>query len=361
MVIYILYFIFLAILAIQYEFIPLKNNYLLCTIILLLALLAGLRGIDVSRDYYNYRYIFDNVYDLTANNPLSYLSIFEPGFFAIILFFRGIFEYNYVVAIMLFYAFTSVLLKVYAIKRLSINPYLTILFYFSYYFLVHEMTQVRIGLASGIFLIALIPFLKGKRIVFVGLILFASLFHYSAIFYLLLLLFNTNKFNRNLYTIVLILSLILAIIKLPLLNLLGNFDPSNLSDKLNNYVELTENGSVTVNVFNSLNICNILCCIFLLFFVNKETILNDNRLVLFLKCNILSIFLLSFLAGVPIFSFRFSELFGVAQIFLFTYLVRYLPLKKFNVLFLVLLAAFFFYVMGFYGNLLHPYQIVNFK
>lgn len=55
MVIYILYFIFLAILAIQYEFIPFKNNYLLLTVILMLALLAGLRGINVSKDYYSYR------------------------------------------------------------------------------------------------------------------------------------------------------------------------------------------------------------------------------------------------------------------------------------------------------------------
>jgi len=360
MVIYILYFIFLAILAIQYEFIPFKNDYLLIAIILLLALLAGLRGINVSRDYYNYRYIFDNVYDFTSNG-LNYLPVFEPGFIAIIFFFRAIFEYNYVVAIMLFYAFSSVSLKIYAINRLAINPYLTILFYFSYYFLVHEMTQIRIGLASGIFLISLIPFLKGKRITFTCLILLATILHYSAIFYLLLLFFNSTKFNKALYTFALLLSMIFAIVKLPLLSLLGNFNPSNISDKFNSYVELSENGSVTVNVFNSLNICNILCCAFLMFCVSKETIVSDGKLALFLKCNILSIFLLSFLVGVPVISLRFSELFGVAQIFLFPYLVRYLPAKKFSILILVLLAGFFFYVIGFYGGLLHPYQIANFK
>jgi hypothetical protein len=360
MVIYILYFIFLAILAIQYEFIPFKNKYLIFTVILLLALLAGLRGINVSKDYYSYSYIFENVYDLTENG-LDYLTVFEPGFIAIIIFFRAIFEYNYIVVIMLFYAFSSLLLKIYAINRLSINPYLAILFYFSYYFLIHEMTQIRIGLASGIFLISLIPFLKGKRITFVCLILLATLLHYSAIFYLLLLLFNTIKFNRSLYFFALILSIILAIVKLPLLNLLGNFDPANLSDKFNTYVELSESGSVTINVFNSLNICNILCCVYLIFFVSKETILGDSKLLLFLKCNILSIFLLSLLAGVPVVSLRFSQLFGITQIFLFTYLVKYLPAQKFNVLILVLLAGFFFYITGFYGNLLHPYQITNFK
>ena len=360
MVIYILYFIFLAILAIQYEFIPFKNNYLLVAVILLLSLLAGLRGIDVSRDYYNYRYIFDNVYNITGNGS-SYVAVFEPGFIATIIFFRTLFEDNYVVAIMLFYAFSAVSLKIYAVNRLSINPYLTILFYFSYYFLIHEMTQIRIGLASAIFLISLIPFLKGKRITFVCLILLATLFHYSAIFFLLLLLFNTTRFNKNLYFFALALAIVLAIIKLPLTNLLGNFDPSNISGKLNSYVEISESGSVTINVFNSLNICNILCCVYLLFFVSKEAIVSDSKLALFLKCNILSIFLLSFLAGVPAVSLRFNQLFGVAQIFLFPYLIRYLPAQKFNIFILVLLAGFFFYIAAFYGGLLHPYHMANFK
>ena len=361
MTVYILYFIFLAILAIQYEFIPFKNNVLLWFVIIALALLAGLRGADVSKDYYSYKYISDNIFDLTSTNDLSYFVAFEPGFIAIILLIRSIVASNYVVALMLFYAVTSISIKLYSIYRLSINPYLTILFYFSYYFLMQEMAQIRIGLASAIFLIALISLLKGKRWVYAGLIIFATFFHYSAIFYLLLLFFNTTKFNRNQYTAVLLLSIVLAFVKLPLLDILGNFDASDISNKFNNYVELSENGSLSINFFNSLNICNILCCIYLMYFINKETLLSDNRLILFLKCNILSIFLLGFLTGVPAVALRFSQLFGIVQIFLLTYLVKYLPAKKFNILILVALAGFFFYVIGIYGNLLTQYKIVNFK
>jgi len=260
---------------------------------------------------------------------------------------------------MLFYALSSLTLKVFTINRLSINPYLTLLFYFSYFFLLQEMTEIRIGLASAIFLISLISFLKGKRMVFVGLILLATCFHYSAIFYLTILLFNTAKFNRNLYVSLLVLSLIFGLIKLPLLNLLGNFDPSEISTKLNNYVELSQNGSIVINVFNSLNILNILSCVYLIFFINKETLIKDKRLIVFLKCNILSIFLLSFLSGAPAFSFRFSQIFSVAQIFLFTYLVKYLPAKKFNIFILVFLAGFIFYFTEFYGGLLNSYKIIN--
>jgi len=365
MLIYIIYFIFIAILAIQYEFTPFKNPYLLLTIAILLILLAGFRDIRVSRDYINYQYIFNTIYyikdNIYAGDKLSYLLAFEPGFLAIIFFFRKFFEFNYGLAIMLFYAASSILLKTYSINRFSINPYLTLLFYFSYFFLIQEMTQIRIGLASAIVLISFIPLLKGRRMAFVGIILLATCFHYSAIFYLAILLFNTNRFNRNLYIAILVLSLVLGLLKLPLLNLLGNFDPSNVSIKLNTYIELSENGSVTINVFNSLNICNILCCFYLLFAVNKDVLNKDKRLILFLKCNILSIFLLSFLSGAPAFSLRFSQLFSIAQIFVFPYLVKYLPAKKLNIFIVVLVAGLFFYVTQFYGKLLSPYKIINIK
>jgi hypothetical protein len=152
---------------------------------------------------------------------------------------------------------------------------------------------------------------------------------------------------------------VLGFVKLPLLNVFSSFDPSDVSSKLNSYVELSEN--VTINVFNSLNICNILCCFYLLFMVNKEILAADKRLILFLKCNIFSIFLLSFLSGAPAFSLRFSQLFSIAQIFVFPYLVKYLPVKKLNVFLLVLVAGLFFYVAQFYGHLLNPYKISTIK
>jgi hypothetical protein len=359
MLIYILFFILIAVLAIQYEFTPFQNNYLLFSLVILLSLLAGFQDLNVSKDYFNYQYAFDTVYYIT-NNPLFFLA-YEPGFIGIVVFFRTLFHSNYGVAIMLFYALSSLTIKFFSIKRLSINPYLSILFYYSYFFLFHEMTQIRIALASAFFLISLNSFLKGKKIIFIGWILFATCFHYSAFFYLLLLVFNTKKINKNLYFGVLLVSILLGLLRLPLLNLLGNFDASTFSGKLDNYIQMSENGSVPLNVFNSLNIINILCCFYLLFAVTKEEFQQDNKLILFFKCNILSIFLLSFLSGAAAFSMRFNQLFSIAQIFLFPYLIRYLPAKKFNVVIVVLIAGIFFYVIQIYGGLLNPYKIITLK
>ncbi len=360
MLIYVLYFIFLAILAIQYQFTPFKSNVLLIIIVILLAFLAGFQDISVSKDYLSYQYLFDNIHEMTADGFFYFLS-YEPGFAGIVIVIRKLFESDYGIAIMLFYALAALSLKVFTINRFSINPYLTLLFYFSYFFLLHEMTQIRISLAAGIFLISLIPFLNEKRIAFVGLILLATCFHYSAIFYLIILLFDNSKLDKKVYIGVLVCSILLGVIKLPVLYLLGNFDTSNISTKLTTYIEISENGSIAVNIFNSLNILNILCCFYYLFMVKKEILIQDQPLILFLKCNILSIFLFSLLAGAPAFAMRFNQLFGIAQIFLFTYLIRYLPFKKLNIFILVFIAGFFFYVMEIYGELLNPFKIIMIK
>ena len=358
MLIYILYFVFIAILAVQYEFIPFKNNYLLFAVALLLALLAGFRGIDVSKDYYNYQYSFDHLYEITGSNDLSYLLIFEPGYIAIVYFFRTLFESNYGITIMLFFAISSILIKTIVINRTSINPYLSLLFYYSYFFVFYEMAQIRFGLASAIFFMALPNLIQGKRKTYIFLILLATLFHYSAIFYLIVLIFTVKNFNKKLYFFVLGISILLAFVHLPLLNLLGDFNFSDMSGKFSNYVGASEN-EMAINVFSVFNICNILCCAYLIFLLNTETINKDRRLILFLKCNILSIFILSFLSSVPAIDLRFNQLFGIVQIFLFPYLVKYLPAKKYNIFIIILLAACFFYITVFYGHILNPYKIVH--
>lgn len=358
MIIYILYFIFFAILALEYEFRPFKSKFLLATVALLLVLLAGFRGVDVDKDYENYQLSFDLIYDI-ANDP-SFLSIYEPGFLGIVLLARYLFEQNYGLVIMAFIALMSVFLKVESIKRFPINPYLIILFYFSHYFILQEMTQIRIGIASAIFLISLPYYFKGNKALFVGLILLATAFHYTAICFLIVLLFNSDNFKYSIFFSMLALSLIFAFVKLPWLNFLRDFNTEDISGKLNNYTDLVEYGVIkSINVFNAINISNILCSVYLILFVPKSILITNKQLNFYLKCNILSIFLLSFLSGVPSVAFRFSELFGTVSIFLFGYLIKMLPAGKYNILLLIFLAGSFFYINIFYGKLLKPYQIIN--
>lgn len=362
MIVYILFFIFFAVISVEYYLKPFRNKDILYFIILLLGLFAGFRAPGVDKDYYSYQGIFDQIYDISLVEKESYLSFFEPGFVAIVLFFRELFKVNYVIVIMLFYGLLSVFLKIVSINRLSPFPYSVILFYFSHYFFLHEMTQIRIGLASGMFFIALIFYLNEKRLIFFIIILISVLFHYSAILFLIILIFDSKRFNKFIYSGVIGVSLILGYLKLPLLNFLGNVDPSAVSGKLNNYTDMVEYGvSESINVFNVLTLLNITICLYFILFIPKATIIKDKQVALFLKCNIVSIFLLCFLSGVPSLAFRFSELFGLMSIFIYASLVKYLPFGKLNILATILIAAFIFYTNIFHTGLVEPYSLHSFK
>lgn len=349
------------ILAVEYELKPFRNGTFLVISVLSLAILAGFRGPEVAKDYEGYQFIFDSIYDMKGVKDV-FLPLLEPGFTGIILIFRALFQNNYGLTIMLFIAIASVLLKIISFKYLSFNPYLVILFYYSHYFLLHEMTQIRIGFASAIFFISLIFYLRGNIKVFVLMILLATFFHYSAILYLVILLFDPKKFNKYIYISLIALSLILGYLKIPFLNFLGGFDPSQVSQRLGNYAWLVESGNAeSVNVFNTLNLINIGCSLYYIIFIPAEKLIEDKATTLFLKCNILSILLLSLLSGIPSLAFRFSELFGLISIFLFASLVRYLPFSKWNILIMIMIAFIIFYVIVFHIDLLNPYYMIKIK
>lgn len=363
MLIYYIYFIFLFVLAVEYELNPFKDRRLLIFIGISLALLAGLRGEEVSRDYLLYQYAFDNILDFIPDEADGYFSIYEPGFIGVVIFLKIFFIQNYGLAIMLFFASASVAIKIFVFDRFSVNPYLVILLYFSHYFIIHEMTQIRVGFASAIFLVSLFFYFKNNYKAYVGMILLATLFHYSALFYLILLLIRKENFNRYIYTTLLVMSIILGIVKLPLFNLLGGlFSIGGNTGKIGTYNTIMEYGLADeVKVFNVINLTKIFCSIYLMYFIPKYDLLKDNRLTLFLKCNIISIFTLSLFSGVPLIAFRISDLFAVVSVFNYAYLAKYLPFLKFNIWFVVLIAGMLFYLNIIYGDLLQPYEVIKIK
>jgi hypothetical protein len=351
------------VLAVEYELKPFSSDLFLIITVIALTLLAGLRGPQVSKDYEAYQNVFDYIHYLSSGNNGIVLSAIEPGFAAIVLLFRSIFKVNYVLPLMLFFAFSSVTLKIISIKKLSVNPYLVILFYYSHYFLLHEMTQIRIGFASAFIFIALIFYLKGNKLITLFLILFATLFHYSAILYLLILLLDSKRFYKPVYLGILAASLVFGFLRIPLLNYFGNFNAAGFSGKLANYAYLAESGKAEeINVFNVIYILNLLMCLYFIIFIPLKVLTENKSLLLFLKCNIISIFLLSFLSGVPSVAFRFSELFGLVSMFLYASLVSYLPFeKKLNLLITILVAAVIFYINVFHSEILKPYYISNIR
>jgi hypothetical protein len=116
-----------------------------------------------------------------------------------------------------------------------------------------------------------------------------------------------------------------------------------------------------INTFNVVYIVNVLCILFILFCIPKKQVSENKGLVLFTKCNILSVFLLSFLSGTPLIAFRVSELFGITSIFMFAAITRYLPFRRLNIIVPVVFAALFFYINYFHNQLLSAYELAHFR
>lgn len=100
-----------------------------------------------------------------------------------------------VMALFFTYAIISVPIHLGAFWRISPIPLTTALIYISYYFMMHEMVQIRAGVASALFLWAMCMYAEGRKWISLSFVLLGTLFHYSAITGIVLFLM-TNKLKR---------------------------------------------------------------------------------------------------------------------------------------------------------------------
>ena len=275
-----------------------------------LVLIAGLRPIGIDPDSLNYASILN-------------ISFQENGFFDKELFFMLIIYCNQLffsgntTSFFLIFAFIGVFLKLYAIKRLCRIPELSYISYILLYFILHEMTQIRVGVASAIFLLAIPDILNRNLKGFLIKTIFACSFHYQAIFMLITYLFNPYKFSRIYYLILPIIAVFLATIKnqvLDFIKLIINFMPGFISDYANIYIFLLyDNKHADINTFNFYYMSVLLFYFFIVFNYKKLKFETDLILIKILGLSLFSYFSLS---AVPVWAFRISEFFGIVIVIL---------------------------------------------
>ena len=188
------------------------------------------------------------------------------------------------------------------------------------------------------------------------------LFHNSAIFYLLLFFIRKDKLNAWLYGAIFFGGIVLGLIKVPLLSfVLPNVDIALISTRLTTYANTADSPFYEgIRFFNVLNTLNVIVTAYIFFYcvINK---IKDANLVLFLKCNVISIFVYGLLIDVPSMATRVTELFGVVFPLLYAYSLKMPPFKKWNIVFLIGIASIYFYINLFYGKLLNPYEVIRIK
>lgn len=322
--------------------IDLKQQYYIgFFIVLILILFAGFRG-NIDNDYETYQMMFHKI-----SNGIN-VNI-EPTFYYITYFINYV-QSNISLLILIF-SIIGVTLKCIALSKLTEFWIYSILVYFSYFYIIQEMTQIRVGIASAFILLSIQPLKKNNLIKFLGLICIGTLFHYSTLFILPVLFLNKNYISKVFYFLIPI-SFIIHFSPLNQLSILQYIPIESFSMKFETYKYLSSNQ--TVNPFGIWNIFRCVVCFLLLWKWKYFQTKNENS-VLLIKMYILSVFMFLSFSKIPTFAFRISDLYAIVEVILIPFVLYVLrDNEKIYGSLIVFCTSFIMLLLSlFHINLLH--------
>lgn len=348
MLVYIYLFFFVAL--ISAGSIPKKVKLFL--LFFILSFFAGTR-LDIDSDYglykYNIRYVESTIKDFAnRSSPMEWCMYIIPNSIKLVIQSKiEIINYSF-----LTFAFLGVGIKLIAINRLTPFFFLSIILYTSNLYFMQEMTTIRAGVATGIFLWSIKDIEENRNKVFFVKLGFAFLFHYSSIVFVIAWLLH--KFNVKYKW--LILGLCLAML-VPILNL--NFIEilhlNVISDKADAYTKIQEYEDKKLNLFNFKIVISLFYLIIFYWQRNKIAVQGFDLL---LKIHFLSLILFFLFSTTGLtFSLRTFELLSIIQVILYPLIILCFisKLKILGYLLVMGTSFIFFYYNIFIADFLKEY------
>jgi len=146
-------------------------------IVFLLFIIAAFRPVGIDRDSLAYQNAIQH-YIETDFKDFDF-TLFEPTFYVIILFSKWLFP-DPVRGVFVLYAGIALLIKACAVQRILGRSFFALFVYVCLFYFLHEMTQIRAGIAIGIFILSIDDIEKRKPLHYYIKSLIAISFHYSA-------------------------------------------------------------------------------------------------------------------------------------------------------------------------------------
>lgn len=234
-----------------------------------------------------------------------------------------------------FYALLSVNIKLKAIEKTSNFHFLSFLLYLVISYPLHELVQIRAGVAISLYLYA-IHYLKQNKVKYILCILLAACFHYSALVALPFVVFNATTFKKKRWYFLIFASYFLYFIGVDFAKILLFF----VDEGSYLYLQLFLNTEKT-NVFNSVLLIYLFIFIILSKYYKRQ---NQNPYTcILLKILACSICILPLTASASIVTFRLFEFLGTAIIFLLPNLLYIFRKCIFGYCFFLLFFIFFFW------------------
>lgn len=340
-----LYFSFIAFLKREYK------PVVVIILILLLSLFAGTRTGKIDADFETYVRAFTNAAKWGPNKDI--LVTMEPSFFFIPKFSYFLSADYFLELSFLIFAIFGVSTKIIAIKNADFFL-LSVALYISNLFFMQEMTTIRAGVASGFFLWSIQDIVNKKDRNFLMKMLFALMFHYSSLLFIVIWIILKLRLKIKLYYIILFISFAIAIFRVNILQVLY-LDVIFPKVQIYLYYMNTDKTGDAVNIFNF----RILFAFFIFILCSvKYRLLEDNPLfnVLF-KIHIISLSIFFALSPtVKVFSLRSFELLSVVQILLYPMIIYFFKEKiiPFGIIFAFCILQYFYMIN--ISNVLKDYQ-----
>lgn len=316
-----------TILSMIEDYIGKYRKYIYVFIGFILMITAGLREVGFDRDSENYEHYF-----LHCNDAL--MGAFVEFSFLWLSRLVQLFSYN-VHFVFLLYAILGISTKFYALSKLSKYWFLPVTILLGNYFLLQDMTQIRVSIVTGLILLSIIPLSKGQKKIGFTIILLCCFFHYSSIALFPLLFLNNKELTKKWIYLLYSIVPIGYIICLANINILTDIPIPYISDKVLYYQELHDRAikGDEINVFNVVFLVKVFIYLYCIYFY--ETIKYYNKYIsIQLKIMGVSIFSYLVLSFLPVIAIRIGELYGIVDILVYTsivYTIRPLWLSKLTV------------------------------
>lgn len=289
-----------------------------------LGCLAFFKPYYFTADFSNYVEIYDGRYDE--------ISGIEPFFRYITYFFHWI-SVPYIAFAMFISSLCLIIKIAYARKMMGALGngnfcFLFLIFYFCFYGFLHELTQLRIAIASSICYLAIYQYYFKRNILAAGLIaIIGMFFHYSIALWFLTLFINTYK-KLMVFVLVFVFGFGFFI------GFSNNIASLLPNEKLVSYLYNLTN---SIGVDAGLNLLNLNNFVFLTAFGIMAYLRTKVKLSVeayafidFVQCsNLMAFLFFYFFSGVPVIAYRLAELcrlfYPLAMILMLTGIKRYYP------------------------------------
>lgn len=361
MIIYFLVFLVLVFIGFFKTQFNLKSEVVLPIIGLMLIFFAAFRGAEVDRDYQNYLESF-NLFLSPADYFLHTEDwfFFEPFFYLIPSVCKYIGLPNYPLFVFFIFSFIAVVINLVNIKRLSTFPILSVVVWFGFYFLLHELTQIRAAVASGLMLLCVYHHFHKHYFKFVCFFLLAIMFHYSALLILPILFLNPHTFSKQASIIILGLAFILGLLHSDVFLQPIFLINASFVKKLTVTLQAMNEDENTINLLNPMFLSQVIISGWL--FIHHKMIKEQNKYAyLLLKLQLLSIFCLCAFSSIAFVAYRISEFYGVVSIFTIPFLVYTFKQKMYGYIAVVSYSLFMLILTVIAAKLVGPYKLIFFN